>query len=153
MVVMAMRISDLIETFIKQLLSDEGGEIEIQRNVIAGRFHCVPSQINYVIATRFTNERGYIVESRRGGGGCIRIRLVPQNSNNYIMHIINCIGDGIDADSARAFILNLKEGGLLNEREAGIMFAAINDRVLPPTQPLKDTMRAAIMKNMLAYLN
>ena len=86
------RLSDIIEEFLKELMEGMDGAIEIQRNELANRFRCVPSQINYVIDTRFTTEKGYYVESRRGGGGYIKIkRIIFDNENNCIMHIISSI--------------------------------------------------------------
>ena len=89
-----LRLSDLIENFIKEMLEDDDEAI-IQRNDLAGKFNCVPSQINYVIATRFTPTQGYYVESQRGGGGYIKIEKVNITKSNYLMHIINSIGDKI----------------------------------------------------------
>jgi transcriptional regulator CtsR len=101
------RMSDIIEAFLKQMINDTDGTIEIQRNELANHFNCVPSQINYVIDTRFTTERGYYVESRRGGGGHIRIRRVNINRpGNYLMHIVSSMGDSISQQSAEVFINN-----------------------------------------------
>ena len=87
------RLSDIIESFLKAMINDMDGYIEIQRNELANRFKCVPSQINYVISTRFTNEKGYYVESRRGGGGYITIRRLNTDSAGIISCIITSIGD------------------------------------------------------------
>ena len=89
-----MRMSDTIEEFIKELLKDDD-ELEIQRNELAEQFNCVPSQINYVIATRFKPSQGYYVESRRGGGGHIKIKKINVTKSNLIMHTINSMGDSI----------------------------------------------------------
>lgn len=62
-----MRMSDMIEEFIKELFNEDDEYIEIQRNDLAEHFNCVPSQINYVISTRFKPSQGYYVESKRGG--------------------------------------------------------------------------------------
>ena len=81
-----MGTSDLIARFIMEALDNEEGIAELQRSMIANRFGCVPSQINYVISTRFSPEHGYVVESRRGGGGYIRIKRVrssPTLSNPH----------------------------------------------------------------------
>ena len=88
-----MRMSDMIEEFIKELFSEEDSIVEIQRNDLAQQFNCVPSQINYVIQTRFKPSQGYYVESRRGGGGNIKIRKINITKSNYFMHIINSIED------------------------------------------------------------
>lgn len=94
-------ISDIIAGFIQQELDQAGGALELQRADLAQRFNCVPSQINYVMSTRFSPEHGYIVESRRGGGGYIRITRVQVDRQTLLMHVINSIGDRLDAASAR----------------------------------------------------
>src|SRR5690606_12275077 len=95
-------ISDLIEQYLKQMLQDSSeGTVEIQRNELADRFSCVPSQINYVISTRFTLEKGYLVESKRGGGGYIRIQRIELPTYKTIHgHIRQTIGDRIDQSAA-----------------------------------------------------
>lgn len=146
------RLSDIIEAFIKEMLSDNNGEVELQRNEIANKFNCVPSQINYVIDTRFTNEHGYYVESRRGGGGCITIKRVRINKGDYLMHIISNIGNVISQQDVYTFINNFVDYGIINTKEAELMKAATSDKVLnlPPT--VRDAFRAAILKNMLITL-
>jgi len=90
------KICDLVETLIKQLIDQNNGVIEITRSELADRVNCVPSQINYVLSTRFTNGQGYLVESRRGGGGWIRIRRVALDTPTcYLMHTINSLSDQI----------------------------------------------------------
>ena len=92
-----MMLSDMIAQMIEEMLSAEGGSLELRRNDLAERVGCVPSQINYVIASRFTPERGYIIESRRGGGGYIRITKKAFDKNQYVMHLFFGIGNAIDA--------------------------------------------------------
>lgn len=150
------RLSDIIEKFIKQVISDAQGVAEIQRNELANHFNCVPSQINYVISTRFTNDRGYFVESRRGGGGYIRISRVNVdgiNTGGYLMHIVSAIGDKIGQQDADAFIINFIDYNIIEPREAGIMRAAVSDKILYRIpQPARDALRADILKNMLTVL-
>ena len=150
------RLSDIIEKFIKQVIHDAEGVAEIQRNELANRFNCVPSQINYVISTRFTNDRGYYVESRRGGGGFIRITRVNVSADDisvYLMHIISAIGERIGQRDADAFIMNFVDYELINPREAGVMRAAVSDKILLRIpQPERDSLRADILKNMLTVL-
>ena len=86
----------MIEDFIKELFEEENS-IEIQRNDLAEKFNCVPSQINYVISTRFKPAQGYYVESKRGGGGHITITKVNITKSNYFMHIISSVGNSITA--------------------------------------------------------
>ena len=131
-----MGISDLIAGFIDDMLSEEDGTAELQRAEIASRFNCVPSQINYVISTRFSPERGYIVESRRGGGGYIRIRRVRVDPRQLTMHTVNAIGDRIDATTAAAFISNALQGGAISESEARMMLAAMAIVTLSAVKPV-----------------
>jgi transcriptional regulator CtsR len=149
-----MRLSDIIEDFIKQTISDAEGVAEIQRNELASQFKCVPSQINYVISTRFTNDRGYYVESRRGGGGFIRISRVNVAGNgSYLMHIVSSLGDSIGQQDAEAFINNFVDYDIIKPREANIMKSSISDKILMRIgQPERDMMRADILKNMLIGL-
>ncbi|MGI5970989.1 MAG: CtsR family transcriptional regulator, partial [Oscillospiraceae bacterium] len=102
-----MAISDMIAGFILQVLEGTDGVAELQRSELAQRFNCVPSQINYVISTRFSPEHGYIVESRRGGGGYIRIRRVQYEPSRLAMHTVNAIGYELDEATASALISNL----------------------------------------------
>ncbi|HOK42598.1 MAG TPA: CtsR family transcriptional regulator [Thermoclostridium caenicola] len=148
------RLSDLIEEFIKSMINDMDGAIEIQRNELASRFNCVPSQINYVISTRFTNEKGYYVESRRGGGGYISIRRLNTNSAaDYIMHIITSIGDKISQHTCEVFINNFVDYNIISNREAMLMRAATSDKALMEVpMDRRDDVRAMILKNMLTSL-
>jgi Firmicute transcriptional repressor of class III stress genes (CtsR). len=148
------RLSDVIEGFLKSMINEMDGYIEIQRNELASRFNCVPSQINYVLSTRFTNEKGYYVESRRGGGGYITIRRLNTNSaGDYIMHIITSIGDRITQHSCEIFINNFVDYDVIDNREAMLMKAATSDKALADVAPNKrDDVRAAILKNMLTSL-
>ncbi len=148
------RMSDIIEAFLKQMINDTDGSIEIQRNELATHFKCVPSQINYVIDTRFTTERGYYVESRRGGGGNIRIRRVNiSRPGNYLMHIISSMGDSISQQSAEVFINNFIDYEVISVREGLILKAATSDKVLGAIQmPDRDIMRAVMLKNIMTSL-
>lgn len=148
------RMSDIIEAFLKQMINDTNGTIEIQRNELANYFNCVPSQINYVIDTRFTTERGYYVESRRGGGGNIRIRRVNVNRpGNYLMHIVSSMGYSISQQSAEVFINNFVDYEVISEREGLILKAATSDKVLGRIpMPDRDALRADMLKNMLTSL-
>lgn len=148
------RLSDLIEAFIKQRIADTDGAIEIQRNELAGQFKCVPSQINYVIDTRFTVERGYYVESRRGGGGHIRIkRMHSDDEGNYLMHIVASMGNNLSQQMAEICIHNFIDYDVISEREGLLLKAAVSDKVLGIIPlPQRDRMRAALMKNMLMSL-
>lgn len=149
-----MRISDLItEEIIRMLNESEANTAEIQRNEFAGLLGCAPSQINYVLASRFTPEHGYIIESRRGGGGYIRIKRVVMRQSSAIMHLINSIGEKIDPLSARVVIENCLQSGFVDESKAKIMCAAISNNVMRYIDvDRKDYVRAAILKEMLLVL-
>ena len=146
-----MRMSDIIEEFIKELF-DEEDSIEIQRNELAEQFYCVPSQINYVIATRFKPSQGYYVESRRGGGGHILIRKVSNTKSDYLMHIINNIGNTISNSEAEILISDFLTYDLVNTKEAKLLKVATSDNVLDLPKQYRDFIRANILKNMLLKL-
>ena len=146
-----MGMSDKIESFITELLKEEAENewLELKRNELASFFNCVPSQINYVIATRFCPERGFMVESRRGGGGYVRIRRIACDLENPAFAVISAIGNTLTYTDAKAYLMRLVQYNAINNREAEIMLAAIKDSSLLITQPDKDRIRAVIMKNML----
>lgn len=147
-----MRISDVIEEFIKDLFDEDNEQIEIQRNELAEHFNCVPSQINYVISTRFKPSQGYYVESRRGGGGHIKIEKVNVTKSNYLMHVINSMENKITSQEVDIFISNFLSEGIISKKEAKLLKVATSDNVLTVPQEIKDTLRARIFKNMLVNL-
>ena len=146
-----MKISDAITEEILRMLAESDENIaDIQRNTLANSLGCAPSQINYVLSSRFTPEHGYIIESYRGGGGYIRIKKVIMNHTSAIMHIINSIGESIDKISARIVIENCLQSGLITEENARIMYAAMSNNVLHRVPVIyNDKLRAAILKEML----
>ncbi len=147
-----MRLSDTIESFIKQLLSQEETEVELKRNELAEYFGCAPSQINYVLATRFTPDHGYVIESRRGGGGYIRIVRVVQSTGQHLLYLIHeRIGESIGETEAAHLIGQLAERKLITPQEAEIMQAATSAQAVsvPLPDALKDAVRARILKAML----
>jgi transcriptional regulator CtsR len=147
-------ISDLIEHYLKQILhSSSEGAVEIQRRDLAEKFSCVPSQINYVIGTRFTLEKGYYVESKRGGGGYIRIQRVDLPSLETVQrHIGQTVGDQIDQTAAEGLIYQLEEARFLSEREAHMLRTAVSREVLALKLPVRDEIRAKLLKAMLIAL-
>lgn len=147
-----MRMSDIIEEFIKELFDDED-IVEIQRNELAEQFNCVPSQINYVISTRFKPSQGYYVESRRGGGGHITIKKVNSTKSDYIMHIINNIGQEITSNEVDILISDFLTYNILNTKEAKLLKVATSDNVLQLDKNTKDKLRARIFKNVLLNLS
>ena len=147
-----MRLSDSIEQFIKELLNEEATEVELKRNELAEYFGCAPSQINYVLATRFSPDHGYLTESRRGGGGYIRIVRVVQTGSKRLMYLVNDrIGDSLGEEECLRLISQLKEQRIVTADEAALMASAVSTRALsvPVPDALKDAMRAKMMKSML----
>ncbi len=145
-----MILSQRIAYLLEEMLEEAGGELSIVRNEFAERMGCVPSQINYVITSRFTPERGYLVESRRGGGGFIRIRKVPMNKNEYLLRFYHAIKDSIDFESARMFLSELISAGILEEREAKILLSSLSDRALSPVERGgRDIVRASIFRHAI----
>ena len=147
-----MRLSDSIEQFIKELLSADETEVELKRNELAEYFQCAPSQINYVLATRFTMDDGYVIESRRGGGGYIRIVRVVQSGAQRLMYLINeRIGDTISENEASRLIGQLVEQRLVTADEGEIMRAAVSQQALsvPVPDAIKDALRARTLRTML----
>jgi transcriptional regulator CtsR len=148
-----MGISDIIAGFINDTLSQENGSAELQRAELASRFNCVPSQINYVISTRFSPEHGYIVESRRGGNGFIRITRVTMEPERLIMHTVNTVGDFVDVNTAAALTANLLSSGAIDKQAAQLLLAATGNSALRPVAPgMRDAARASILKQMLVNL-
>lgn len=148
------RISDLVEQIIKQMISDNNGTVEITRAELADQVNCVPSQITYVLSTRFTNNQGYLVESRRGGGGWIRIRRVSMATpTHYLMHALNTIGNNLSQHQADILIRNFIDYDIINDREASLLRAAVSDRVLNLIESgQRDQLRMVLFKNMLTSL-
>ncbi|RKQ32374.1 CtsR family transcriptional regulator [Oceanobacillus halophilus] len=147
-------ISDIIEEYLKKVLQAKGqNTIEIKRSEIANRFQCVPSQINYVINTRFTLEKGYIVESKRGGGGYIRImRVKHKDKSELIDEIIEMINPTISQRSATDVLERLLEEKIITKREAKIMLSAVERNTLAFNLPLRDEVRARVLTAMLSQL-
>ena len=147
-----MRLSDSIENFIKTMLTGEETEVELKRNELADYFGCAPSQINYVLATRFSPDHGYVTESRRGGGGYIRIIRVVESDSRRLMYLINeRIGDALSEEECVRLIRQLRDQKIVTAEEASLMVSAISTRALsvPMPETMKDSLRAKMMKSML----
>ena len=147
-----MRLSDSIERFIKTLLAEDAPEIELKRNELAEYFGCAPSQINYVLATRFSPDHGYITESRRGGGGYIRIvRVVQAGPRQLLEHMNERIGDAITEAEAVRLLTQLGEQKAVSLPDAELIRAAVSSQALgiPIPEQIKNAFRARIMKTML----
>ena len=147
-----MRLSEVIEAYIKKMMDDNDDFFEFGRNELAEYFNCVPSQINYVISTRFNPEKGSYVESRKGGGGNIKIRRVDMTKNDYITHIINSIHGSLTQQEAGIIIKNMLDYNVINEDMAKLIKIATNDKVLGLPVEYKDDVRTRILKNMLINL-
>jgi len=148
-----VRLSDIIADMIQQMISEEDGIAEIQRNELASRVGCVPSQINYVITSRFTPEQGYIVESRRGGGGYIRITRKLQSENDMFSQVISAIGSHLNEETARLYVKSLYKRDAISAEAARLLSAASCDQVYRDvSQSHRDAVRAAVIKQMLATL-
>lgn len=149
-----MKMSDLIADMIMDMFDDENSTIQIQRNDLANQLGCVPSQINYVITSRFTPEAGYRIESRRGGGGYILITRA-EGKDNAIMGLINSIGNSIDERSARANIYNCNYQKIIDDKTAKMLAAAVMDSNFKGVpQQITDSIRAKQLKQMLlAYID
>ncbi|EEL52542.1 MULTISPECIES: CtsR family transcriptional regulator [Bacillus cereus group] len=147
-------ISDIIEQYLKQVIDlSNNNVIEIKRNEIADRFDCVPSQINYVINTRFTLERGFLVESKRGGGGYIRIIKVKLHDDiDIINQMLHMIEHSIAQGNAESIIIRLVEEGIVTSREAKLMLSVLDRSVLSMDLPVRDELRARILCAMLRTL-
>ncbi|WP_100405963.1 CtsR family transcriptional regulator [Bacillus solitudinis] len=147
-------ISDIIENYLKaNLLNSDEDLLEIKRSELAKQFQCVPSQINYVISTRFTVEKGYIVESKRGGGGYIRIiKVKPHDSLALFNQMIKIVGRGIDQNTAENVIIRLHDEEVISKREASLMLSVINRSLYQTNIPQRDEIRANILKAMLETL-
>lgn len=150
-----MRLSDEIAAYILHMMEcADDGEAELRRNELAEELGCVPSQINYVLTSRFTPEQGYVVESRRGGGGYIRIRRVKFGLGmSPLMHTVNAVGSTLNAATAQAIVQNLLYQQIVSESSARLMLAALSDqayRDVPVEQ--RDLLRATLLKQMLTAL-
>ncbi len=143
-------LADMIAQMIEEMLNEGNGTLELQRNEMANRIGCVPSQISYVISSRFTPERGYIIESRKGGGGCIRIVRKQMGKSEYLMHFFCAIGDAIDEGESTAYLCNLADTGLISRETLSIARAALSNAALSSVHPsLRNTVRASVFKQMI----
>ena len=147
------RISDIIAQFINDMIEDKKDkEVIIQRNELADKFNCAPSQINYVLTTRFTSEKGYMIESRRGGGGYIIIKRIEYNNKERQVEAINkAIGESLTYSAALLLLEHLYETNLITKRELEIVKISINDRTLSNAED-KNKLRAEILKGIIMVI-
>jgi len=149
-----MPLSDILEELICRMLSENGGVCEFKRGELAESFGCVPSQINYVLGSRFNAQNGYTVESRRGGGGYVRIRRIRYDRNEYIMHLLSSVGETLDGAGLRALLVNLHDYGVVTRREADMIASMAGDASLRAMAGPEDTdkVRAHLLKQALLAL-
>ncbi|NLM85599.1 MAG: CtsR family transcriptional regulator [Clostridiales bacterium] len=150
-----MRLSDMIEEFIKELWDTEETQVELKRNELAEYFSCAPSQINYVLSTRFSPDHGYAVESFRGGGGFIRIIRLKEEDGKHLNYLVNeRVGEAISAQEARILCLQLARQGRITKETADVMVAATSPQALcvPIPEALKDAIRAKTLRSMLLQI-
>lgn len=147
-------LTDSIAEYIKRRVAESPhGYVEIRRNDLAERFQCVPSQVTYVLATRFHVRTGFVVESRRGGGGYIRVVRLPSAQNGLARELYRLIGSRIGSREAREIVLRLRAEGLIGERETRLISGAVDDRTLRVLDfPWRNLVRASILKEMLSAL-
>ncbi len=147
-----MSLSNAIERYLLQLLERaRGGAVEIQRNALSEIFGCSPSQINYVLETRFTAARGFLVESRRGSSGFVRI--VRLGAPRRVVELLDaCVGDHIGQEESLHLIERLKTSGWLSAREAAMLAAAVRRECLAIPLPERDRLRARLIRAMVLSL-
>ncbi len=148
------RLTDLIEETTKHMIEQNDGSVEITRSRLAEMVNCVPSQITYVLSTRFTNGQGYLVESRRGGGGWIRIQRIELGEDTaYLMHALDSIGAELSQHEAEVYIVNFIDYGIITVQDAHLMRAALSDNALSRVDvSLRAVVRMDLFKNMLTSL-
>ncbi len=145
------RIIDEIELYIRQLLEQSSnGIVDLQRADVADRFDCVPSQVTYVLMTRFTPDRGFLVEGRRGGGGGIRVHQL----NTAPQELLDAINQVESIDQARALdiVFRLFQASLISEREASLMRAVLHRDTIQLDLPHRDRVRARLLKAMVTAI-
>ena len=148
-----MLLSDSIAEIIEKMLEEGDGMLEFKRNDLANRIGCVPSQITYVISSRFTPERGYVIESHRGGGGYVRVERRRMDKNEYLMHFFHAIGNSLSEDDAAAFLENLVGNGVITEREGALVLSSMSGGALSSLpNEYKSALRADIMRHIILTL-
>ena len=147
-----MKISDLIEEYINDIF-EENEVVELNRSTLADMFNCVPSQINYVISTRFIPELGFYVESRRGGGGYIKISRASLSKQEYISNITEKIGSKLSQSVIDIYLDDFIRYNLLDKNTASLLKVALSDKSLSKVDKLKrDEVRADMLKNILVNI-
>lgn len=141
-------ISNVIEEFLLDMLGEDSS-VNISRNELATYFSCAPSQINYVLSTRFSVDRGYVIESRRGGGGYVNLIKITYNNNDILSKLANInVSDGISQNKAVQILARLCSENIITENEAELLTATISDKAIIVPSIIKDEVRAGIFKNL-----
>lgn len=145
-------LSKEIELYLKRRLAEqEAGMLEIQRSLLSELFECVPSQINYVLATRFSLLDGYLVETRRGGGGYVRIVAIPLESRDDMQELLDAVGGAIGEREGERLLKRLAKAGILSPETAGLFTALFKDRVMRVTPEIDAAaLRAHLLHHLIA---
>lgn len=148
-----MLITEQIAKLIEEMIETGGGEAHIKRNDLAQSLGCVPSQVSYVISSRFTPAMGYRVESRRGGGGFIRIVKVRMTKNQYLEHILSLVGDSLDMQGAGECVRAMLKLSIITEREGLIILNAVSDSALRMIvgEAGRNAVRADIIRQIIMF--
>lgn len=147
-----MSLSSAIEAYIRSKIETQN-MIELSRNELANKFNCVPSQINYVISTRFIPELGFYVESRRGGNGYIKISKIEIKDSEEFLNLFDKIGNKMSQSVVDIYLKDFLIYNVLNEKEAKLIKVAVSDKSLKSVEvSKKDNVRADIFKNLLINL-
>ncbi len=146
-------LSDEIEKYLNYLINEYQGKIKIKRNRLADEFDCAPSQINYVLNTRFTSEKGYIVESRRGGSGFIRIiKISIESTDDLLRKLLARVDQPLTKKEAEGIIDRLYDNNIINDREKELMETVFHKKSLKVDKPLRNHLRGNLMKSMLEVI-
>ena len=148
------RLVDVIEEMIKQLVDENNGSCTINRSQLAEKANCVPSQVTYVLSTRFSSGNGYIVESRRGGGGQITItRARYMTGADYLHQMMDSVGDDMTQQQAKNLLTSAVSCGAISAKEGTLIMSAVSDRALANVEPdVRSVVRADILKNAILAL-
>lgn len=144
-------VSDIIEQFILQTMGEDN-TIEISRNSLADYFSCAPSQINYVLETRFTLDRGFSKESKRGGGGFIKISKIDTQADGLAVMVLENVGTELTSKRMNQILLRLTQEKVISKKEMNIVKIALSDEALNVPIMLKDKLRANAFKCVLIEL-
>lgn len=147
-------LSNEIERFIKDMFEEGEDSAAIGRNELADYFHCAPSQINYVLSTRFSPQNGYITESRRGGGGYIKVIKINVNEHDYLQEILDGrLAEGISVREVRQIAEGLQQTGLIDEAHKKTIIAALSDKSMTGVDlRSRGRLRAQMLRQILLSL-